>query len=92
MITLYHCANARSFRVLWMLEELGAAYRLEMLPFPPRVLHPDYLKINPQGTVPLLVDGETRMTESAAICQYLASLHAPTRWRWSAARPATGTT
>jgi glutathione S-transferase len=78
MITLYHCANARSFRVLWMLEELGAPYRLEMLPFPPRVLHREYLQINPQGTVPLLIDGETRMTESAAICQYLASLHAPT--------------
>ncbi|MGJ7605553.1 glutathione S-transferase family protein [Variovorax sp. LT1R20] len=78
MITLYHCANARSFRVLWMLEELGAPYRLEMLPFPPRVLHREYLRINPQGTVPLLVDGEIRMTESVAICQYLASLHAPT--------------
>jgi glutathione S-transferase len=78
MITLYHCANARSFRVLWMLEELGVPYGLEMLPFPPRVLQRDYLKINPQGTVPLLVDGETRMTESVAICQYLASLHAPT--------------
>jgi len=78
MITLYHCANARSFRVLWMLEELGAPYRLEMLPFPPRVLHREYLRINPQGTVPLLVDGETRMTESAAICQYLASVNAPT--------------
>ncbi len=78
MITLYHCANARSFRVLWMLEELGIPYQLEMLPFPPRVLHRDYLKINPQGTVPLLVDGETHMTESVAICQYLASLHAPT--------------
>jgi glutathione S-transferase len=78
MITLYHCANARSFRVLWMLEELGLPYRLELLAFPPRVLRRDYLKINPQGTVPLLVDGETRMTESVAICQYLASLHAPT--------------
>ncbi|SFP32245.1 Glutathione S-transferase [Variovorax sp. PDC80] len=78
MITLYHCANARSFRVLWMLEELGAPYRLEMLPFPPRVLQRDYLAIHPQGTVPLLVDGEIRMNESVAICQYLASLHAPT--------------
>ncbi|SCX73656.1 glutathione S-transferase family protein [Variovorax sp. EL159] len=78
MITLYHCPNARSFRVLWMLEELGVPYRLEMLAFPPRVLHREYLKINPQGTVPLMVDGETRMTESVAICQYLASLHAPT--------------
>jgi glutathione S-transferase len=29
------------------------------------------------GTVPLLVDGDTRMTESAAICQYLAVRHSP---------------
>ena len=78
MITLYHCPNARSFRVLWMLEELGVPYQLEMLRFPPRVLQRDYLQINPQGTVPFLVDGDTRMTESVAICQYLASLHAPT--------------
>ncbi|MGJ7530045.1 glutathione S-transferase family protein [Variovorax sp. GB1P17] len=78
MITLYHCPNARSFRVLWMLEELGVPYQLEVLPFPPRVLHREYLKLNPQGTVPLMVDGETRMTESVAICQYLAGRHAPT--------------
>jgi len=34
MITLYHCHAARSFRPLWMLEELGLAYELKMLPFP----------------------------------------------------------
>ena len=55
-----------------MLEELGAPYRLHMLPFPPRVLARSYLDLNPLGTVPLLVDGPTRMTESAAMCQYLA--------------------
>ncbi len=38
MITLYHCDGARSFRPLWMLEEMGLAYELKMLPFPPRVL------------------------------------------------------
>ena len=38
MITLYHCHAARSFRPLWMLEEMGLAYDLKMLPFPPRVL------------------------------------------------------
>ncbi len=77
-ITLYHCWSARSFRVLWTLEELHLAYRLELLPFPPRVLKPDYLEINPLGTIPLLIDGETRMTESAAICQYLATRYGPT--------------
>ena len=71
MITLYHCADARSFRPLWALEEIGLPYRLELLPFPPRYQKREYLAINPLGTIPLLIDGETRMTESAAICQYL---------------------
>ena len=74
-ITLYHCVSARSFRPLWALEELGLNYDLPMLPFPPRVHRRDYLAENPLGTVPLLVDGATRMSESAAICQYLAARH-----------------
>jgi glutathione S-transferase len=77
-IILYHCASARSFRPLWTLEEMGLAYELRMLPFPPRALAPHYLAVNPLGTVPLLIDGATRMTESAAICQYLATRHGPT--------------
>ena len=78
MITLYHCAAARSFRPLWMLEELGLAYELKMLPFPPRVLAKDYLAINPLGTIPFMIDGETRMTESSAICHYLGTRYGPT--------------
>jgi len=77
MITLHHCVSARSFRPLWMLEELGLPYTLRMLPFPPRALAREFLADNPLGTVPLLVDGDTRMTESAAICQYLAARHSP---------------
>ncbi len=76
MITLYHCVDARSFRALWALEEVGALYRLEMLPFPPRFLAREYLEVNPLGTVPLMIDGDVRMTESAAICQYLAERYA----------------
>lgn len=72
-ITLYHCMSARSFRPLWMLEELGLPYALKMLPFPPRAFDKAYLAINPLGTVPALFDGEVQMTESAAICQYLAA-------------------
>ncbi len=71
MLTLYHCADARSFRPLWTLEELGLAYELKMLPFPPRVLAKEYLQINPLGTIPTLMDGQTRMTESAAMIEYL---------------------
>jgi glutathione S-transferase len=75
MITLYHCMSARSFRPLWTLEELGLSYDLKMLPFPPRVQQKSYLEINPLGTVPTFFDDDMRMTESAAICQYLGTRH-----------------
>lgn len=87
MITLYHCVSARSFRPLWMLEELGLPYELAMLPFPPRALARQYLDINPLGTVPLMVDGDTRMSESAGICQYLCAIAAPTPFQIEPGEP-----
>jgi glutathione S-transferase len=78
VITLYHCVAARSFRPLWTLEELGLPYELKMLPFPPRVFAKEYLGLNPLGTIPLLLDGDTRMTESAGIAHYLVSRYGPT--------------
>jgi glutathione S-transferase len=90
MIELYHCADARSFRALWALEELGLAYELHLLPFPPRVRSPDFLKINPLGTIPALRDGDTFMTESAGIVQYLATRYAPNALNIDAADPAYG--
>ena len=78
MLTLFHCMSARSFRPLWTLEELGLPYELRMLPFPPRMHARDYLQTNPLGTVPALYDGEVAMTESAAMCQYLAPRDGPT--------------
>jgi glutathione S-transferase len=78
VIKLYHCSDARSFRPLWTLEELGLPHELAMLPFPPRFRAPDYMAQNPLGTIPLLLDGDTRMTESAAICQYLVTRYGPT--------------
>ncbi len=77
MIELYHCRDARSFRALWALEELGLPYTLHTMPFPPRVRVPEYLEQNPLGTIPLLVDVTTRMTESSAIPQYLATRYGP---------------
>jgi glutathione S-transferase len=77
MIELWHCPDTRSFRVLWALEELGLPYELHLLPFPPRERAPEYLKVNPLGTIPAFRDGETFMTESAAIVQYLAARHQP---------------
>ena len=90
MIELHHCADARSFRALWALEELGLSYRLHLLPFPPRVRAPEYLQQNPLGTIPLLVDGDTRMTESAAIVQYLATRYGPSPLALGAEEPEYG--
>jgi glutathione S-transferase len=77
MITLWHCAGTRSFRALWALEEIGIDYELRPMAFPPRAREPGYLEINPMGTVPTFLDGDTLMTESAAICEYLAARYGP---------------
>lgn len=74
---LWHCSDARSFRVLWTLEELGLDYELALLPFPPRWRAPEYLETNPLGTIPYFEDGDAKMTESAAICEYLARRYGP---------------
>ncbi|MEE4206854.1 MAG: glutathione S-transferase family protein [Erythrobacter sp.] len=70
---LWTCARSRGLRATWAAEEAGVDIDLRVLPFPPRHLAPEYLEENPLGTVPLLVDGETRMTESCAIAHYLAT-------------------
>lgn len=72
-LTLYHCKDARSFRALWALEELGLPYRLELMPFPPRARVEGYRTINPLGTVPALLADGALMTESAAIPHFLAT-------------------
>ena len=74
---LYHCADARSFRALWALEELGLDYQLTLMPFPPRARFEGYRDINPLGTVPALLADGALMTESAAIPHFLATRYGP---------------
>jgi glutathione S-transferase len=74
-LTLYHCVSARSFRVLWALEELGLKYQLVMMAFPPRLHAKEFFQINPLGTVPALVDSSGVLTESASICEYLSQVY-----------------
>lgn len=73
MPVLYTCARSRGLRATWAAEEAGVAIDLKILPFPPRYLAPEYMALNPLGTVPMLVDGETKLTESCAIAHYLAT-------------------
>ena len=73
---LYHCAEARSMRSVWLLHELGLDFELVELGFDMKKLRsPEYLAIHPLGRVPCLVDGELVLFESGAICQYLCETY-----------------
>ena len=78
MIKIYGTENSRAVRPIWTAEEMGLEYELIMMPFPPRVFMKEYLDINMLGTIPYLIDGNVRMTESVAISQYLVEKYGPT--------------
>lgn len=75
MAVLYHVPTSRSLRVLWALEEMGATVEIRSLGTRPRLQEPEYLAINPAGTLPALIDGDRAIYESLAICEYLAAKH-----------------
>ena len=87
-IKLYHCRDARSFRVLWALEELGLPYELELMPFPPRFRYDGYKDLNPLGTVPACFIDGALMTESSAIPHVLATRFGPSDLAVAPAEPA----
>jgi glutathione S-transferase len=72
-ITFYTNPMSRGLTVHWLLEELGAPYEIKLLDFEKREHKaPAYLAINPMGKVPAIVHRGVVVTESAAICVYLA--------------------
>ncbi|MYB38877.1 MAG: glutathione S-transferase family protein [Gammaproteobacteria bacterium] len=56
----------------WMLEEVGEPYDTELLEMGGSIKGADYLAINPMGKVPAIRHGDRVVTETAAICAYLA--------------------
>jgi glutathione S-transferase len=72
-LVFYFAPRTRSGTVLWMLEELGVPYRMEVLNLKKgEHKSPGYLAINPMGKVPAITHGGVPVTEVAAICCYLA--------------------
>ncbi|MCL7715067.1 glutathione S-transferase family protein [Stenotrophomonas mori] len=71
-IVFYTSPQSRGRMVRWMLEELGVPYRAELLDLRAGVKAPAYRAINPMGKVPALVHRGVVVTETAAICSYLA--------------------
>ncbi|MEO7152821.1 MAG: glutathione S-transferase family protein [Burkholderiaceae bacterium] len=76
MLQLHYFPGNASFTPHVLLEELGVPYELKLVDRA-RQAHksPDYLRLNPNGLIPVLVDGELVLYETAAICLHLADRH-----------------
>ncbi len=91
-IRLYHHPFSRAANVVWMLEEVGVEYDLHFVDiFKGEHKSAEILGLNPMGKVPILVDGDVPVTESAAIGLYLADRYGPGRLCPDLDAPARGT-
>ena len=71
-LVLYTNPQSRGRIARWMLEEIGRPYTVEVLDYASTMKSPGYLAINPMGKVPALRHADAVVTETAAICAYLA--------------------
>lgn len=71
MYNVIGAARNRTFRIIWMLEELGEPYERTLV----KQHTPEVLKYSELGKLPVLVDGEDGISDSAAILTYLADKH-----------------
>ena len=77
MLTLHHLEYSQSYRVLWLLEELGADYELKLYERDKktRLAPADYKAVSPLGTSPVISDGELNLAETGAIFDYVLDQH-----------------
>lgn len=95
-LRIYGIARTRAFRALWVAKEVGVDYQhlpVEIGDAGART--PEFLAINPNGRLPVIVDGDFVLFESLAITLYLAKKHSLGRlypatlegealsWQWS---------
>jgi len=80
MIKLYGVPRSRTMRPLWMLEELGVPYENVKVSFVDETRKPDFLRLNPNGHIPVLQDGDVVLFESLAINLYLARKYDKGLW------------
>ncbi len=77
MITLFHHPFSRAATCVWMLEEVGVPYQLHYVDLAAGAQKaPELVSRNPMGKLPTLTDGDTVVTETAAIGLYLADRYA----------------
>ena len=83
MITLHHLEYSQSFRILWLLEDLGTEYKLKIYNRDPksRLAPADYKALSPLGTSPVITDGDLVLAETNAIIDYILDQHPKTALR-----------
>ena len=80
MYTLYYSPGRASLAIHWILIHLGVSFEARLIDFVTKAhKSPEYLRINPDGTVPTLVVGGARYFESAALALMLAERHPAVR-------------
>jgi len=77
MLTLHHLEYSQSFRILWLLEELGADYELKIYERDATTYQapPELKKLSPLGSAPVITDDEIVLAESSAIIDYILDKH-----------------
>lgn len=99
-LVFYTNPMSRGRIVRWALEEIAAPYETKVVAYGAEMKAPEYLAINPMGKVPAIIHGDRVVTETAAICAYLADAfpaaglapplaerHSYYRWLFFAAGP-----
>jgi glutathione S-transferase len=80
VITIYHLDTSRSERIVWLMEELGLEYKLELFQRNDNGSAPDALReIHALGKAPVIRDGDTVLAESGAIVDYIVHRYAGDR-------------
>ena len=78
MITIYGSPKSSAGRCFWALEEAGVKYEAKSIDFQAKEhKSAEFLKINPNGKVPALTDGDFTIWESMAINMYLCDQYKP---------------
>lgn len=78
MITVFGGQTSRSLRVVWLMEEMGLAYRVRHVDMFAADDDAEFLAANPAVYIPVLVEGDVTMVESVAMMEYLTGRYGPT--------------
>ncbi|KAM0421354.1 hypothetical protein ACHAPT_010889 [Fusarium lateritium] len=70
-LTIHHLQVSQSERIVWLCEELGVPYDLKIYQRSPARAPPEYKALHPQGTSPIITDGDLILAESGAIIEYI---------------------